>query len=190
MLKKDSSWDIIEHGFFNISYIKEEVLKIINDENFNNNDRNLEYKVHKNTKSNVLYDFPLDWSGEDIKSKRSDSYINLLNSIDPIIKSLETFFGGMVGRVLLANLVAGKEIEKHKDGGYYLESVRRNHIPIITNDDVIFEVGEKSINMKSGSWYEINNNNLHYVKNGGDQDRYHLIIDILPKGVLNNGNIR
>lgn len=189
MLKKDSSWDIIEHGIFDISEIKKEVLSIAIDENFNNNDRNLEYKVHRHTKSNVLYDFPLEWAGEEITSTISSDYPELVKSIQPMIKELEIFFDGKVGRVLLANLVAGKEIEKHKDGGYYLESVRRNHIPIITNESVVFQVGDKVVNMKPGTWYEINNNNLHYVKNGGDQDRYHLIIDILPKGVLNNGNI-
>lgn len=189
MLKKDSSWDILEHGIFDISEIKNELISTGLGNSFNNNIRNLEYKVHQYTESNVLYDFPLNWAGEDISSRVSLDHPGLIKLVTPIVQNLESFFDGKVGRVLLANLLSGKEIGKHKDAGYYLESVRRNHIPIITNKDVVFQVGEKALNMKPGHWYEINNNNTHYVKNGGDQDRYHLIIDILPKGVLNNGNI-
>ena len=189
MLSKDKSWDILEHGTFDISKIKDQVLKISQLADFNNNDRNMKYKVHRDTISKVLFDFPLTWAGENIESEIITDDLEVVELILPIIKELESFFDGKVGRVLLANLPAKKEIGQHRDSGYYLESVRRNHIPIINNDDVLCEVGSQSINMKSGHWYEINNNNPHYVKNNGDQDRYHLIIDILPKGVLNSGNI-
>lgn len=81
-------------------------------------------------------------------------------------------------RAVLVNLPAGKDIPKHLDAGDSLMYAHRCHIPIITNDDVLFTVDNETINMKQGEIYEINNSKLHSVDNKGTTDRYHLIVDI------------
>ena len=54
------------------------------------------------------------------------------------------------------------------------------HIPIITNDKVVFAVGGQEKYMQVGELWEINNELVHTVANHGDEDRIHLIIDWVP----------
>lgn len=56
----------------------------------------------------------------------------------------------------------------------------RIHVPLLTNPDVIFLVGGKQVTMDVGNGYEINNQLVHRVHNGGDEDRIHFIFDYVP----------
>ena len=106
--------------------------------------------------------------------------LRMLDAIEPLIRLLEDHHDGKRGRVLLVNLPAGEKIPMHQDSGIYLQLVHRNHIPIITNDKVMFGVGNSLMSMKENNAYEINNHKTHYVNNDSDFDRYHLIVDIIP----------
>jgi len=81
-------------------------------------------------------------------------------------------------RALVVNLPAGTDIPIHLDAGDNLMYCHRCHVPIITNDNVIFTVNKTSLNMKEGEIHEINNSKHHSVHNNGTEDRYHLIFDI------------
>jgi tetratricopeptide (TPR) repeat protein len=82
--------------------------------------------------------------------------------------------------MILAKLVAGGTIPKHTDAGFSLLNCHRVHLPIITNDDVIFSVGGEDINMQVGELWEINNGTEHAVENRSAEDRIHLIVDWMP----------
>ena len=43
--------------------------------------------------------------------------------------------------MILAKLAAGDTIPKHTDAGFSLLHCHRVHLPIITNDNVVFSVG-------------------------------------------------
>ena len=75
------------------------------------------------------------------------------------------------------------EIPTHVDwANETLKVARRIHIPIITNPDCIFIVGDDSINLKEGEIWEVNNDKKkHSVHNNGDEDRVHLLIDWMEK---------
>ena len=66
----------------------------------------------------------------------------------------------------------------------------RTHIPLITNKDVLFKVGEKvasseSKHMNVGEIWEINNARIHEVNNNGNDDRIHMIVNYYPyQGIL------
>ena len=63
----------------------------------------------------------------------------------------------------------------------------RTHIPIITNENVEFQVGGEPLNLKVGEVWEINNARVHAVYNKSNQKRLHMIIDYYPKnGVIND----
>lgn len=84
-------------------------------------------------------------------------------------------------RASLVRLAAGRGIAEHRDMNFSLTHSHRIHLPVITNKDVWFTVGNESINMQEGQLYEINNRRLHSVENRGDEDRVHLILDyVLP----------
>lgn len=182
MLKRDLEFDITHVGEVDSSNIKLELLKILEEQDSLpvNNSRS-GFATHSKTKSHLIYDFPLDWDGEQaIDSVLATDNKTLIDSVDPLISTLEGKYSGKRGRVLLVNLPAGENIPEHMDSGAYLQIVHRNHIPVITNDQVMFGVGNSVVNMKENNLYEINNHKTHYVNNDGDTDRYHLIIDIIP----------
>lgn len=85
--------------------------------------------------------------------------------------------GGWVVRCILTRLPGGCGILRHRDSGLSLSHARRFHIPIVTNPDVEFSVGDETIRMAPGEIWEINNLRPHGVDNRGVEDRVHLILD-------------
>lgn len=84
-------------------------------------------------------------------------------------------------RASLVRLKAGSDIAEHRDMNFSLTHSHRVHLPIVSNEKVLFTVGAETIHMREGQLFEINNRRLHTVSNGGDDDRIHLILDyVLP----------
>lgn len=80
---------------------------------------------------------------------------------------------------ILANLKPLGNIPLHTDNGPYFNSSHRVHLPLLTNSQVNFYIGNEIINMKAGTLYEINNVDcLHGVDNLSNCNRYHLILDL------------
>lgn len=182
MLKRDLDFEIIHIGETDSSHVRDELLKILkeNQEIEVNNDRK-NFATHSKTKSHLIYNFPLEWDGNsNIDAEVSTNDLGMTAAVEPLIRLLEEHHNGKRGRVLLVNLPAGEKIPMHADSGIYLQMVHRNHIPIITNDKVMFGVGNTLMSMKENNIYEINNHKTHYVNNDSDFDRYHLIIDVIP----------
>ncbi|MFP6744385.1 MAG: aspartyl/asparaginyl beta-hydroxylase domain-containing protein, partial [Alphaproteobacteria bacterium] len=48
------------------------------------------------------------------------------------------------------------------------------------NDKVVFVVGGEAMSMKPGEMWEINNLREHFVDNGSEENRIHLIMDWAP----------
>ena len=92
-----------------------------------------------------------------------------------------------LGYFIRCNLVllkAGGAITEHRDMNFSLTHAHRVHVPIITNDQVWFTVGGETLNIPEGEIYEINNRRPHAVRNDGDEDRVHLIMDYVLKGEM------
>jgi hypothetical protein len=105
----------------------------------------------------------------------------------PIVEHLEKIHDGVAGVVMYVKLLGKNKVLEHSDNGDYLESVRRHHIPIKTNKDVLFFVNQEEKNILPGECWEINNNRPHMVLNGGEE-RIHLIVDIMPNTILKGEN--
>jgi hypothetical protein len=85
---------------------------------------------------------------------------------------------------LLVNLKPKGIIDTHTDGGSrYFQLGHRLHIPIKTNENVFFTVGNTRENMKVGKIYEIDNLAEHSVENYSTENRIHLIMDIFDKNI-------
>jgi len=84
---------------------------------------------------------------------------------------------GHILKCMLVVLRRGSEIQEHCDLSTSLINCRRVHVPIITNEDVIFTVNGTSVFLEEGTGYEINNQELHSVSNNSPSDRVHLIVD-------------
>ena len=79
-------------------------------------------------------------------------------------------------RVMLARLPAGGEVSGHSDGeaSHYIHKI---HVPLVTNPETIFRVGQQHMHMPVGEIIEVNNKRNHAVRNDGDCDRIHLIFE-------------
>ena len=73
------------------------------------------------------------------------------------------------------------EIIPHVDLGLGFLFSHRIHIPLVTNQNVIFTVEDERFHLKRGHVYEINNSKLHSVQNKNDPtyNRVHLIFDYM-----------
>jgi hypothetical protein len=168
------------HGTFDVSKIAEH-LSTYSDEWFSNKERQSMYEVHKETNSVFVYDHNVDWSiGDEYKVEVNEDQSVMIGLLSPIVKSLELIHDGKVGKCVFIKLPAHKFVGEHTDKKDYLSAVRRHHVAITTNDDVLFFVDKESKNMGIGDCWEINNSLLHSVENNGSTERIHLMIDIMP----------
>lgn len=116
------------------------------------------------------------------KPEHRELYSGLRNAVEPVIDYISNYYrdNGFIVRLMLEKLVPGGKVPKHTDAGYSLLNSHRIHLPIVTNDDVVFYVGGEEINMQAGELWEINNATVHAVENRGTEDRIHLIVDWMP----------
>jgi quercetin dioxygenase-like cupin family protein len=85
-------------------------------------------------------------------------------------------------RIILTRLKPHCWIPRHRDGGATLIKSHRYHVAITTNPSVEFEVGDEVKHFAAGDIWEINNRNLHAVRNPTDERRIHLILDYVVPG--------
>lgn len=104
--------------------------------------------------------------------------------INRIYKYLEELYDAKVVRCEIVKMHGKSSIPAHIDSGEFLYLGRRIHIPLITNKDVIFTILNHSLNMEVGKWYDINNSLPHSVDNPTDQERTHIIIDLISNSLL------
>ena len=95
-------------------------------------------------------------------------------------KDILDLFSSPVTRVRLAVIMPGFTIKPHVD--YDPSYITRYHIPIITNDNVIFYYKKAGLDYKyrmsaDGSIYFFNSGLVHWVTNEGNEPRLHLIVD-------------
>ena len=134
------------------------------------------YIPHRKTKT-----IPLIYN-EDFRHEHPTYWVNY-HKYKKNIEMFSDFFteklgDGYIIRAILVSLPAKNKISKHIDKGYSLSNAIRMHIPIITNNEVFFTVGDETKNLKTGEIWEINNaNKIHSVENNSNQDRIHLIMD-------------
>jgi len=137
----------------------------------------------KDTQAHFITNFRLQWTiGEPWQSRMENQAA--FDVVEPLVRQLESAHDGKYARIFLAKLPAGKVISAHSDWQEYLLNCRRHHIAVTTNANVDFTVGDETINMAAGEIWEINNGRVHSVVNGGEFDRDHLIVDILPNALL------
>ena len=128
-------------------------------------------------KSSVKIDEQLQWTN-----------LHEATPLNPVFKILENL-PCKYERVRFMKLEAGKVIGKHsdkidKDLGFDDGQIIRVHVPIRTNDDVVFSLFESSrakvaheYRLKTGHYYYTDVTKPHAVRNMSDVDRIHLVVD-------------
>ena len=167
-----------------------EILKQFDSEWSDYTFRQNNYFVHRHTSTILVTEFDaIDWESETYKqnSVLSFDYKPILNNkklldlVVPIFDYLRVIHNGEIAKSMFVKLRAGKNINEHSDAGLYLSMAKRHHIPIITNDEVWFYIDGHKKNLRQGEIWQIDNSKLHKVENPSNQDRVHLIVDVIPK---------
>lgn len=95
----------------------------------------------------------------------------------PYTRSVWDKLGLPLLRSRLMRIGPGGHMPEHYDSHPYWADKIRVHIPIKTNEKVIFRCGEQIANMKAGECWIVDNMDLHEVTNPSDEERIHLVID-------------
>ncbi|WP_299793745.1 aspartyl/asparaginyl beta-hydroxylase domain-containing protein [uncultured Shewanella sp.] len=88
-------------------------------------------------------------------------------------------FGEVIGRSRLMRLAPGCEVPLHSDINYHWHKRVRVHIPIITDENVIFHCGDKQVHMAAGECWIFDSWKHHKVVNESDCLRVHLVVDLI-----------
>ena len=135
-------------------------------------------------KSSVNIDEQLQWTS-----------LHEATPLNPVFKILENL-PCKYERVRFMKLDAGKVIGKHsdkidKDLGFDDGQIMRIHVPIRTNDDVVFSLFESprakvahEYNLKTGHYYYMDVTKPHAVRNMSEVDRIHLVVDCYVNDAL------
>ena len=100
--------------------------------------------------------------------------------LEPVMQAATADYGyahGVYPRVMLARMAAGGVIQPHRDANPAAKWPHKIHVPIVTNDQVIFRVEGAQYVMPEGQAVEVNNMGVHAVENRGGTDRIHLIFE-------------
>lgn len=84
-------------------------------------------------------------------------------------------------RARIIKLSKGLSCPWHRDTPDHIYAARL-HIPIVTNSECFFETETERDHMPAnGNCYFARVNRIHRVVNGGDQNRYHVVMDITDR---------
>lgn len=94
------------------------------------------------------------------------------------LEEVLSWFDCPLQAVRLMRLGVGSVIKEHRDHDLDCESgTVRLHIPVITNEDVDFRLNGERVELMPGTCWYLKLSDPHSVRNDGDEDRIHLVID-------------
>lgn len=100
--------------------------------------------------------------------------------LEPVLAAATAQYGyahGAFPRVMLARMAPGGVIHPHRDENPAAKWPHKIHVPLQTNNDVIFYVNGIAYHFAEGEAVEVNNMGVHAVANRGPTDRIHLIFE-------------
>lgn len=106
------------------------------------------------------------------------------SSAYPIARGFLTSFAeeqnSILGRAKIVCLPAGKRVYPHIDRGEYYKVRNRYHLVLRSTQGSWLKTADEEIRMQEGELWWFDNNQMHEALNDGDQDRIHMIFDMLP----------
>ena len=81
-------------------------------------------------------------------------------------------------KAMLARLLAGHAIDRHRDGAGSNLRCHKIHVPLVTNPEATFLIGNTHYHLDRGYAWEVNNIKPHGARNLGQEDRVHFIFEV------------
>ncbi len=95
----------------------------------------------------------------------------------PYVMEIMADIGAVWGRSRFMGLAGGSVVPPHVDINHYWRTHLRIHIPVITTPAVTFTCGDEAVHMAPGECWIFDSFRTHTVKNEGEHQRVHLVID-------------
>jgi hypothetical protein len=179
--KRDEDFNFRLIGSYDVSSIIDIVDTFSSEWNLNRSRQSMIDETHKYTNTYFVRGIKINWEPyEPLKNFPLATNVELLKKVDKIISDLESYHNGKCGMAMIVKLFSDNNVLPHIDESLYLSAVRRHHIPLKTNKEVVFFIDDETRHLAVGECWEINNNKVHAVTNHSEEDRIHLIIDIIP----------
>ena len=103
----------------------------------------------------------------------------------PYLREVLDAFPADRNRVRLMRLRPGGRILEHSDPLHSIDPrLVRLHVPVVTNEAVLFRVARRTVPMRSGETWHVDVRFRHSVANGGEAPRVHLVMDLVRNGEL------
>jgi hypothetical protein len=121
-------------------------------------------------------DSPRDWRGSHDRA----AWPAWRGLLEPVLAQAVRGYGyarGVFPRVMLARMPAGGMIHPHIDANPAAKWPHKIHVPLSTNAGVVSFFGGEEHHFPAGEAVEVDNLGPHWVRNGGDSDRVHLIFE-------------
>jgi len=136
------------------------------------------FEVLDQTRHIVLrfIDSPRDWR----RSHDRPAWPQWRGLLAPVLAEAVRGYGyarGVFPRVMFARMPAGGVIHPHIDANPAAKWPHKIHLPVSTNAGVTCGFGGGEHHFPAGQAVEVNNLGPHWVRNGGETDRIHLIFE-------------
>lgn len=121
-------------------------------------------------------DSPRDWR----RSHNRAAWPEWQGLLEPVLRQAVSSYGyarGVFPRVMFARMPPGGIIQPHIDANPAAKWPHKIHVPLTTNPGVISFFGGAENCFPPGEAVEVNNLGPHWVRNGGQTDRIHLIFE-------------
>ena len=87
----------------------------------------------------------------------------------------------LLSRAKIVCLPAGKRVYPHVDRGDYYAVRGRYHLVLRSAKGSWLKAGDEEVRMREGELWWFDNKQMHEAFNDGDEDRIHMIFDLLPR---------
>ncbi|CAN5240311.1 hypothetical protein BH10PSE12_BH10PSE12_03860 [soil metagenome] len=121
-------------------------------------------------------DSPRDWR----QSHDRTAWPGWRATLAPVLAQAVRAYGyasGIFPRVMLASMAPGGVIHPHIDANPAAKWPHKIHVPLVTNTGAMSFFGGEAHHFPPGEAVEVNNLGAHWVRNGGDTNRIHLIFE-------------
>lgn len=95
----------------------------------------------------------------------------------PYLRQVLAAFGAVLGRTRLMRLDGNAEATAHADTNYYWLQRVRIHVPVVTQPEVEFLCGDRTVHMAAGEAWIFDTWKIHNVLNPNPTRRIHLVSD-------------
>lgn len=96
------------------------------------------------------------------------------------ITEIATELDADLSRAKIVCLPAGKKVYPHIDQGEYYRFRGRYHMILKSSHGSWMRAGDEEVRMREGELWWFDNDQMHEAHNDGNEDRIHIIFDLLP----------